>query len=242
MTQDHEVRVENWDDELAAEEPGFRTRAGLGVLHLFVNAGSHYEPEDAIREVKGALERGVQVMTVALLGHRAQVAVMALHEDVAELRRLQAGLGQAGLSFADSFLSITEVSEYSQHLPEERRRPRLYPELPPEGFPNWCFYPMTKRRGEQYNWYALPYTERERLMYGHGASGRKFSGRVIQLVTGATGLSEWEWGVTLFARRPDDIKDVVYTMRYDEASALYGEFGRFWFGMLGDPEEVLVRP
>ncbi len=215
-----------------------RVRSGLAVVHLFGGPGERFAPEEAIRVVKDAQTRGLQVMTVSLLGHLAPLAVMALSDDVRELRALQISLQRAGLVWADSFLSITEVSEYSQHLPEDRRRPRLYPVLPPAGLPNWCFYPMLKRRGDRYNWYALPYDERERLMYGHGASGRKFAGRVIQLVTGATGLSEWEWGVTLFAQRPDDIKDVVYTLRYDEASARYAEFGRFYVGMLSDPAEA----
>jgi len=224
------------------EVGGSQVRTGLGVLHLFANPGPGYAAEEALRELKQCEAAGAQVMTASLLGHHAQVAVMALHQDFAVLRDLQAGLSRAGLTLVDSFVSITEVSEYSQHLPEDRKRPRLYPVLPPEGFPNWCFYPMAKRRGDAFNWYALPYAERERLMYGHGASGRKFSGRVIQLVTGATGLTDWEWGVTLFAKRPDDIKDVVYTLRYDEASAYYGEFGRFYVGFLADPAEVLARP
>ena len=62
-------------------------------------------------------------------------------------------------------------------------------------------------------------------MYEHGASGRKFAGRVLQVITGSTGLDDYEWGVTLFCVHPDDVKDVVYTMRFDTASALYGEFG-----------------
>jgi len=234
-------RPEEPAEQMVAMGPSSRVRAGLAVLHLFANPSQSYDPEDALRVVKDAQNHGAQVMTVALLGHRAQTAVMALHPDLRVLRELQVGLVRAGLVLGDSFLSITEVSEYSQHLSEERKRPRLYPELPPAGLPNWCFYPMLKRREGDFNWYALPYQERERLMYGHGASGRKFAGRVLQLVTGATGLSEWEWGVTLFAERPDDIKDVVYTLRYDEASARYGEFGRFYVGYLDDPAEVLAR-
>ena len=29
---------------------------------------------------------------------------------------------------------------------------------------------------------------------------------------------------------PEVVKDVVYTMRFDQGSALYGEFGRFYVG------------
>ena len=36
----------------------------------------------------------------------------------------------------------------------------------------------------------------------------------------------------MFADSLATVKDVVYTMRFDEASALYGEFGDFWVGEL----------
>ncbi len=75
-------------------------------------------------------------------------------------------------------------------------------------------------------------------MYEHGASGRKFRGRIVQLITGSTGLDDFEWGVTLFAQHPDDLKEVVYTMRFDEASAKYAEFGPFITGMVGDVDDV----
>ena len=75
-------------------------------------------------------------------------------------------------------------------------------------------------------------------MFEHGASGRKFAGRIVQLVTGSAGVDDWEWGVTLFAERPDDLKAVVYTMRYDEASAVYAEFGKFYMGVLLEPEQL----
>jgi chlorite dismutase len=99
---------------------------------------------------------------------------------------------------------------------------------------------MSKRRAAGSNWFTLPYSEREDLMRAHGASGRTFAGRVLQVVTGSTGLDDFEWGVTLFAQRPDDLKDVVYTMRYDEASALYAEFGRFYTGMVAPVEELVA--
>jgi len=111
--------------------------------------------------------------------------------------------------------------------------------LPPEGMRAWCFYPMTKRRNEVHNWYTLSYEEREALMIEHGKTGRTFRGRVLQLVTGSTGLDDFEWGVTLFAVHVDDLKECVYTMRFDEGSALYGEFGDFYTGLVGSLDEVL---
>lgn len=97
-----------------------------------------------------------------------------------------------------------------------------------------CFYPMSKRRVGADNWYALPYPERKRMMADHGASGRRFAGRIAQLVTTSTGLTDWEWGVTLLSDDPKAINDCVYTMRFDEVSARYGEFGPFVLGAVHD--------
>ena len=95
--------------------------------------------------------------------------------------------------------------------------------------------------GPDQNWFTTPFDDRKEMMYEHGASGRKFSGRILQLVTGSTGLDEYEWGVTLFGQRPDDLKDTVYTMRYDRASAIYAEFGPFYTGVIGDVDDVLAQ-
>ena len=99
--------------------------------------------------------------------------------------------------------------------------------------------PMTKRREAHANWYATPFDERNDMMREHGKSGRTFAGKIVQLITGSTGLDDFEWGVTLFATTPEVVKDVVYTMRFDKGSALYGEFGRFYVGYLADVDDVL---
>jgi len=104
-----------------------------------------------------------------------------------------------------------------------------------------CFYGMSKRRNPDANWYATPFEDRKRMMYEHGTSGRAYRGRVVQLVTGATGIDDWEWGVTLFAGDPADLKEVVYTLRFDEASARFGEFGPFYTGMVAEADEVLAE-
>jgi chlorite dismutase len=98
---------------------------------------------------------------------------------------------------------------------------------------------MSKRREVTGNWFTLPFEQRRDLMYEHGTSGRKFAGRLVQLITASAGLDDYEWGVTLFAQRPDDLKEVVYTMRFDEASAVYAEFGAFYTGIVAEPAEVL---
>jgi chlorite dismutase len=213
---------------------------GLGVLHLFFRVSPAVETEAVAAAVKAAqAEDGYQVLTFATLGHKADVGVMALGPDLWRLRRLQTALSAAGLEIVSSYVSLTEVSEYAQQMTEGMKRPRLYPTLPPEGKPAICFYPMSKRRNVDQNWFTLPYEERERLMLEHGTTGRTFAGRITQLVTGSAGLDDWEWSVTLFGEHPDDLKEVVYKMRYDEASAVYAEFGTFITGMLGEVDEVL---
>ncbi|MDE0615422.1 MAG: chlorite dismutase family protein [bacterium] len=218
---------------------------GIGVLHLFgkLSPGDdRSQLERGIkRAVKDAEQMGVQVVTVAVLGHKADMAFMALHTDLWELRDFQRDLQQAGLDIVDSYVSLTELSEYAAGLPEETKQARLYPQLPPEGKPAWCFYPMSKRRNPDQNWYELPFERRQELMYAHGATGRTFAGRVLQLITGSTGIDDYEWGVTLFCQHPDDLKEVVYTMRYDQASARYAEFGPFYVGMVAPVDTLLSQ-
>jgi chlorite dismutase len=129
---------------------------------------------------------------------------------------------------------IAEAS--AAELASAHIRSRLYPQVP-EGMRYVSFYPMSKRRAPGQNWYGLEVRERSRLMREHGMTGRRFSGRIFQVITGSVGLDDWEWGVTLFARDPLDFKRIVTDMRYDEASALYGEFGRFVTGIRIAPEE-----
>ncbi len=212
---------------------------GWGVLHLFCKAGPLAERDAVEAAVKAAEGDDHQVVAAAMLGHKADVAVLALGPDLWRLRQLQTELTAAGLEVVDSYVSLTELSEYAQGVPDELKEARLHPRLPPDGKAAFCFYPMSKRRGEGHNWFTLPYDDRKELMYAHGASGRKFAGRVLQLITGSTGIDDFEWGVTLFAVHPDDLKEVVYTMRFDEASAHYAEFGPFYAGMVAPLGDVL---
>jgi chlorite dismutase len=213
---------------------------GWGVLHLFCKVPPGVDGEAVVAAVKAAQGTEHQVVTFAVLGHKADVGFLALGPDLWRLRALQAELQQAGLVVADSYVSLTEVSEYAKGMPAELLDARLHPKLPPEGKRAICFYPMSKRRGDAHNWYTLPYDDRGSLMRDHGRSGRAFAGRVLQLITGSTGLDDFEWGVTLFGVRPDDLKDTVYTMRFDEASALYAEFGPFYTGLVAEVHDVLA--
>ncbi len=228
-------------DEPAPDEVPLSPRTGWGVLHLFCKPRTDAAARSLLDAIDAARKDECQVVTAAMLGHKADVCVLALGPDLRRLRRLQTGLQTGGLDVVDSYVSLTEVSEYAAGVPPELKHARLYPTLPPEGMEAICFYPMSKRRAPgAENWYALSFDERMALMRGHGAAGREFRGRVLQLVTGSAGLDDWEWGVTLFGVHPDDLKECVYSMRFDEASTLYGEFGPFYTGIVGSAEDVLA--
>lgn len=121
----------------------------------------------------------------------------------------------------------TKVRTYEQRLGPMNKQ-RLTPEFPE--YPCLCFYPMSKTRLPGANWYAEPFSRRAEMMAGHGKSGMKFAGKIVQVITASTGLDDWEWGVTLWGKNPSYLKDIVYTMRFDESSAVYGMFGDFYFG------------
>jgi chlorite dismutase len=212
----------------------------LNVAHLFCHPTDVVDVVAVHEAVAYAHSKGLQVVTAAIMGAKADVCFMVLGENLWDLRTFQSKIQGAGLFVSESYISVTEVSEYSQGMPEEMLNARLYPTLPPEGMTAFCFYPMSKRRGDDNNWYSLPYDERDQLMREHGKSGRTFKGRILQVVTGSTGLDDWEWGVTLFGVHVDDLKDCVYTMRFDEASTLYGEFGQFYTGLVGSVDEVFA--
>ena len=156
---------------------------GMGVIHLFGHPAADFDAQALIAAVNDAKGRGTQVVTVAMLGHKADMAFMAVSADMRELRALQTAIQNAGVFISDSYVSLTEVSEYAANVPEEMRNARLYPQVPVAGKNAWCFYPMSKRRDPENNWFTLPFDKRSELMMEHGKSGRTFAGRVVQLVT-----------------------------------------------------------
>lgn len=216
-----------------------RPSIGQGVLHLFFKTSGVVDGGVAVAATEACVARGDQVVSIAMLGHKADIAVMGLGPNLWSLRELQTDLVASGLELVDSYVSLTELSEYAMGIPDEMKNMRLWPELPPEDKLAWCFYPMSKKRIPDQNWFTLGYDDRKALMYEHGTSGRKFAGRIVQLITGSTGLDDYEWGVTLFGNHPDDLKEVVYTMRFDEASAVYADFGPFYTGMVAPLAEIL---
>ena len=142
------------------------------------------------------------------------------------------GLAEGSPEFQQAMKEFEErMDHYLKH--------RLYPVLP--DWPVICFYPMSKRRSGTDNWYSLDFEARRELMSGHARVGRTYSGRILQLITGSTGLDEHEWGVTLLAKDTIDIKAIVYEMRFDEVSARYAEFGDFYIGMQLPLDELFRR-
>ena len=147
-------------------ERSLRPTIGLGVLHLFVRFASGTDTEALLAAVKEARQDGDQVVSVAVLGHKADMCLLVLGPDLWRLHRFQASVRRSGAEVVWSYTSLTELSEYGDGLPEEMKQARLYPSLPPEGKPAFCFYPMSKRRGAEHNWYALGFEERKELMIG----------------------------------------------------------------------------
>ena len=180
-------------------------------------------------------------------------------EEIQEAQEIAGLFRQAHLQLSYSFLSVTEAglyhitaqvaadalrrggavgdAEYKTKITErvnaevatDHIQRRLFPELP-HNMRYVCFYPMSKRRDAQQNWYTLSLDERSRLMHAHGLTGRRYAGKVQQIITGAIGFESWEWGVTLFAKDPLDFKKLITDMRFDEVSAKYAEFGEFYVG------------
>jgi chlorite dismutase len=151
----------------------------------------------------------------------------------AGLYHLTAKLAQEAGARGGTVGDETYVAQMKERAAAEREtdhvRKRLYPPKPAD-MPYVCFYPMSKRRDTGQNWYTLSLEERSRLMHSHGMTGRRYAGRVQQIITGSIGFENWEWGVTLFARDPLEIKKLVTDMRFDEVSAKYAEFGEFYVG------------
>ncbi|MBA2874421.1 hydrogen peroxide-dependent heme synthase [Thermaerobacillus caldiproteolyticus] len=180
-----------------------------------------------------------------IVGQKADIMFMILRPTMEELNEIETALNKTKLAEylvpTYSYVSIVELSNYlpsdgsdPYENPEVRRR--LFPILPKTK--HICFYPMDKRRQGNDNWYMLPMEERRNLMRAHGMTGRKYAGKVVQIITGSVGFDDYEWGVTLFSDDALQFKKLVYEMRFDEVSARYGEFGSFFVGNRLSTEQV----
>jgi chlorite dismutase len=197
----------------------------------------------------------------SLLGHKGDVMIVHFRKTLDELNHAELAVAGSEINEylepTSSYLSVVELGLYeasvklyaeltakSLHpgtaewnreveteLAKQRQEaaPRLWPEIPQRRY--LCFYPMNKFRGETKNWYSEPIGERQRMMREHGMIGRHYAGRVTQIISGSIGFDDWEWGVDLFADDPLVFKKLVYEMRFDEASAIYGLFGTFYVGL-----------
>jgi chlorite dismutase/heme-degrading monooxygenase HmoA len=243
-----------------------QTEEGWYVLHDFRTIdwnGWRAAPE---RERERAIHEGVDYLrehealtdadaggsaVFSVLGHEADLMCLHLRPTIADLdtaeRRFEQTAFAGFTEQTDSYLSVTEVSGYmSQEYFEGEEvedtgmanyiESRLEPDIPDAEYVS--FYPMDKRRGPENNWYDLPFDERADLMSGHGDIGRDYAGKVTQIITGSVGLDDYEWGVTLFADDPAQIKKLLYEMRFDPSSSRFAEFDRFRFGRRFPPEDL----
>ena len=197
----------------------------------------------------------------SLLGHKGDLMLVHFRKTVDELNHAELTVAASELNEylepAGSYLSVIELGLYEASVKlyseltakglhagtaewnrevdaelakqREAAAARLWPEIPRRRY--LCFYPMNKFRGETKNWYGEPIHERQRMMREHGMIGRHYAGRVTQIISGSIGFDDWEWGVDLFADDPLVFKKLVYEMRFDEASAVYGLFGAFYVGL-----------
>jgi chlorite dismutase len=243
-----------------------RTDEGWFALHDFRRVDWDAWRDAPERERERAVETGVDYLsrheavadaeagasaTFAVLGHKADLLVLHFRPTVDALSTAERAFERTALAGfterADSYLSVTEVSGYTSdayfeddaEVEEGLRRymeGKLHPDVPDDGYVS--FYPMSKRRGEEYNWYDLPMDERADLIAGHGEVGKRYAGKIKQVIASSVGFDDHEWGVTLFADDLTDVKDIVYEMRFDEASSRYAEFGRFYVGRRLDPADL----
>ena len=211
--------------------------------------------------VFAASEELGQSAVYSMLGHKGDLMIVHFRDSFDELNAAELQLDRTALQdFLEpmhSYLSVIELGLYDSSVKlfrqladrgvkplskewndaveetlerqREAMRPRLYPKIPDSRY--LCFYPMDRKRGEEKNWYTLPIEERQRQMEEHGMVGRRYAGKVQQIITGSIGFDDWEWGVDLFAPDPLVFKKLIYEMRFDEVSAVYALFGQFFVGV-----------
>lgn len=173
-----------------------------------------------------------------IIGQKADLLFMILRPSMKELHEAETEFVKTAMADytlpAYSYVSVIEKSSYSEMnanpYEDPQMRAKLYPVIPKNEY--ICFYPMSKLRGENSNWFMLPKEERKRLMFEHIDTGRPYSEKVKRIITGSVGFDDYEWGVSLFADDALQFKKLIYETRFDEVSAVYGIFGSFFIGQL----------
>jgi len=235
----HDFRSIDWDAWREAPESERRRAIEEGEAFL-----KH-------RELVADADDGESAL-FSVLGHKADLMFLHFRPSLDDLSAIERRFEDTALAkFTEretSYVSVTEVSGYvsddyfeegADAVDEGLRRyieGKLKPDIPDEEYVS--FYPMSKRRGEEHNWYDLEFEERADLMAGHGEVGKEYAGKIKQVIASSVGFDEHEWGVTLFGADPTDIKDIVYEMRFDPASSRYGEFGEFYIGRRFPPADL----
>ncbi|WP_128903663.1 heme-binding protein [Halorubrum amylolyticum] len=243
-----------------------QTEEGWFALHDFRSIDWDAWRDAPERERKRAIEEGKAFLNdrervadaeagdsglFSVLGHKADLLFVHFRPSLDDLSSIERRFENTALAeFTEqttSYVSVTEVSGYvSDEYFEDPEsvdtglkryiEGKLTPEIPDDEYV--CFYPMSKRRGEEYNWYDLSFEDRADLMADHGEVGKEYAGRIKQVIASSVGFDSHEWGVTLFGSDPTDIKDIVYEMRFDPASSRYGEFGDFYIGRRFPPADL----
>jgi chlorite dismutase len=207
-------------------------RADLGFMLLTpdLQAADHYS-----KRLKTSLGAGILEYETGYFSLTERSEYTTSEEDYAKTLQTEESLQAGSPEFEEKMTAFRyRIAKYLKY--------RVEPDMPNAAeWPVLCFYPMSKRRDPGQNWYASDFAERKRLMEGHARVGRTYSGRVLQLITGSTGLDDMEWGVTLLAKTTSEIKSIVYEMRFDEVSAQYAEFGEFLIGIRMDMDSLCRR-
>ncbi|MFB6283910.1 MAG: heme-binding protein [Halobacteria archaeon] len=181
----------------------------------------------------------------SVLGNEAdlmQIYVRPTVEELDQVTRKFESLRLGGYTEEkESHLSVTEVGGVTNEEVEEGDvsnyiEGKLYFDIPDKKYVS--FYPMSRKRDADQNWYEQSLEKRGEMMKEHRRSGEKYADKIKQLVSGSVGLDNWEWGVDLFTDDLIHAKHIVYEMRFDEASARYSEFGPFYTGVRFEPDKL----
>ena len=233
--------------------PAWKERSETARKEIVEEAAGSFGAMEQSKEEQSAL--------FSVLGHKADLMIIHFRRMFEALNSSELNLTNLKLAEflepSTSYLSVVELGLYEatvrlyetlrekgiqpgspewnqavdSELANQRKiaAPRLWQPIPARRYV--CFYPMNKLRGEIKNWYQAPIKDRQKMMAEHGVIGRRYAGQVTQIISGSIGFDDWEWGLDLFADDPLVFKKLVYEMRFDEASAVYGQFGSFYMGI-----------